>query len=122
MEDLKIKKQRKRKPPTVPVGFRIPVTLAERLVLMGKVGTICGKVAEQFTIVRQRAVSDPELRRVVTGNNGVIIYSTELGDDLFHITIKKGDSLMIAELSETDIANHIINLVDALNKKNKIHI
>lgn len=109
-------KLRKRKEPTVHLGFRIQKSVADRLESLGKPGTIAAQVATEFTIVKELQSKAPS--KIVNGQKGSVVYITNLGADLHHITIKKGPDVLIAELSSQEIADCVVNLVEVLNSKN----
>jgi hypothetical protein len=102
---------------TTSIGMRIPIKVAGRLDKLGLKGTVGSDIIKQFILLKEmeEKINLSSIPNILNSKEGSIIYPTYIRDDLFHITIKKGADIIIAELSGMEIAEHILNIIEILN-------
>lgn len=116
MEKIKPKKIKEK---TVPVGFRIPKNIADRIDKFGIRGTELAKIAGRYIIVNE-LVTKPEHEKLIQLDNNHVLYVTSLHPaDIYHLTVKNGTEIKTIELSSEKAANLILNLVELLNSDHK---
>lgn len=104
-----------KKEKSVGVGFRIPISLANRLDNIGVRGTVLGQIGKLFISVYEKVQAVPG-KTISDEHSGVILYTTHVADDLYHVTIKtKENQILTAELNAESVANLTINLSELLN-------
>lgn len=109
------KSKGKVKEKSVPVGFRLPVSITERVDKFGTRGTELAKLAARFIIVKELC-NQNEPEKLINLEHDQILYITSLfPSDVYHLTVKNGSDIKTIELSSDKVANLIVNLVDLLN-------
>lgn len=112
MEKLKAKKIKEK---TVPVGFRIQKSIAERVDKLGIRGTELAKIASRFVIVNELTTKPPHEKLIQLDDNHILYVTSLHPADIYHLTVKNGTEIKTIELSSEKAANLILNLVDLLN-------
>lgn len=102
---------------TTTVGYKMQLSYRDRLAKFGAPGTVSCELTKKFLIVKEVLDDMPRHSNVITSVDGSTIYLTDLGDEIYHLTIKKGSTFLVVELSNVDVANGILNFVELLNSK-----
>lgn len=113
----KIRKQRKKTTDNLPIGIRIPTSMAAELAKFGPHGTAAGDIVKKFFAVKKFFPDGYENRQITSIKDNSVIYTTDIGPDLFHLTIKKGDVILIAELNKQEMAACAVLFAETLNKQ-----
>lgn len=108
-------KPRKIKEKTVPVGFRIGKSIADRVDKLGTRGTEIAKIASRFVIVNELVTKIGNDKLIQLDDNHVLYVTSLHPADIYHLTVKNGNEIKTIELSSEKAANLILNLVELLN-------
>jgi hypothetical protein len=109
-------RKKKKKEKTIPVGGRMPESFVKRLDALGVRGTVLTSIGKKFISVFEKVQFLTEAKKTISDeSSGVIIYTTMISADLYHITIKKDNQILTAELNGESVANLTVNLSDLLS-------